>query len=223
MLIDANLSDWYWPFAVQAAVHIKNRVPHANLPPHKTPFEFWHDHKPNLSHLRLFGSACTSRILASSLSKFEPRGESAIFLGYAQNARGYILWVPEPSGHGGSIKIRRDVSFHGFPTPTHNNDLSPLWEDISTHQRTTRNFTMSELDRENRIITPLNPTLAASPNGTNARYFEHLYRDSSISDGIDSHPNRASLHSNDGQHHDPTPIHEIRAEPTHSECVLYLL
>ena len=140
MLLDANLSDWYWPFAVHAAVHIKNRVPHSNLPPQKTPFEFWYQHKPNLSHLRLFGSPCTSRILSSSLSKFDPRGESAIFLGYAHNAKGYIIWVPNHNGHGGSIKIRRDVAFHDFPHPSPSEDDSPLWEDVLRSEHITPNL-----------------------------------------------------------------------------------
>ena len=135
MLLDAELNEWFWPFAIHAAVHIKNRVPHSNLPPNKTPFEFWHGHKPNLSHLRLFGSRCTSRILTSNLSKFHPRGESAIFLGYAQNAKGYIIWVKDPNGHSGSVKIRRDVTFHGFSLPPDSNDTSPLWEDISSFEQ----------------------------------------------------------------------------------------
>jgi hypothetical protein len=137
MLLDANLSEWYWPFAVHAAVHIKNRVPHSNLPSDKTPFEFWHHHKPNLSHLRLFSLPCTSRILSTGLPKFQPRGESATFLGYAQNAKGYIIWVPGPHGHGGSVKICRDISFHGFPTTSQSDDNSPLWEDIVLPEHTT--------------------------------------------------------------------------------------
>jgi hypothetical protein len=39
LLIDANLSAWFWPFAMQTAVHIKNCVMHSSLPPNKTPFE----------------------------------------------------------------------------------------------------------------------------------------------------------------------------------------
>jgi transposase InsO family protein len=45
MLLDARLSTWFWPFAIQTAVHIKNRVPHSNLPPHVTPFELWYIRK----------------------------------------------------------------------------------------------------------------------------------------------------------------------------------
>ena len=131
MLLDAQLSPWFWPFAIETAVHLKNRVPHSLLPPHKTPFEYWFNYKPNLSHLRLFGSPCTSRILSNSLSKFEARGESARFLGYAKNAKGYVLWIPGADGRGGSVKIRRDVSFHGLPSiSSRNEDRPPLWDDI---------------------------------------------------------------------------------------------
>lgn len=49
------------------------------------------NYKPNLLHLRLFGSPCTSHILSTSLSKFDLRGEAAHFLGYAKDAKGYIL------------------------------------------------------------------------------------------------------------------------------------
>jgi Integrase core domain len=135
MLIDADLSNWFWPFAIQTAVHIKNRVPHSALPPHRTPFELWHHHKPNLSHLRPFGVRCTSRIIPNNtLLKFDPRGESGRFLGYARDAKGYLIWVPGPGGRGGTLKARRDVIFHDFhipaPGPSVNDDLCPLWTDI---------------------------------------------------------------------------------------------
>jgi transposase InsO family protein len=97
LLIDADLSYWFWPFAVQTAVHIKNRVPHSSLPPHTTPFQLWHQRKPNLSHLRLFGAHCTSRILPTPQSKFAPRGEAGRFLGYATDAKGYLIWVTSVS------------------------------------------------------------------------------------------------------------------------------
>ena len=117
LLIDANLSEWFWPFAVQTAVHIKNRVPHSSLPSNTTPFELWFHRKPNLSHLRLFGVPCTSRILPAAMSKFSPRGESGRHLGYAKDARGYLIWVPGADGRSGSVKVRRDVVFHD-PEPS---------------------------------------------------------------------------------------------------------
>ena len=137
MLLDADLSNWFWPFAIQTAVHIKNRVPHSILPPHTTPFQLWYNRKPDLSYLRLFGSHCTSRILPTPPSKFQARGEPARFLGYARDAKGYSIWVPGPNGRGGSLKIRRDVLFHGFPSPLQREDQSPLWDDVPLPEKST--------------------------------------------------------------------------------------
>jgi hypothetical protein len=155
LLIDADLSG-FWPFAIQTAVHIKNRVPHSSLPPSQTPFEFWHGNKPNLAHLQPFGTSCTTRsthILSNSLTKFGPRGKSSRFLGYSKDAKGYLIWVPGPLGQGGTAKVRRDVIFHDFPipvmAPTSHHDFSPLWDDIlfperilvHNKQQTTESFT----------------------------------------------------------------------------------
>ena len=139
MLLDANLSRWFWPFAIQTAVHIKNRVPHSNIPPHTTPFQLWYHYKPNLSYMRPFGVHCTSRVLPTPDSKFDPRGEPARFLGYATNAKGYIIWVPGPNGQAGTVKTRRDVTFHGFGPTVQTDDQSPLWDDISPLDQVTTN------------------------------------------------------------------------------------
>jgi hypothetical protein len=134
MLIDANLRDFFWPFAISTAVHIKQRVPHASLPTHLTPFQLWFGHRPNLSHLRPFGCKCTARILSTQLSKFEPRGETGIFFGYATDAKGYLIWVPNVNGPGGTVKTRRDVVFHDFPnsdpSPDMPSNFLPLWKDV---------------------------------------------------------------------------------------------
>jgi hypothetical protein len=149
LLIDADLSDWFWPFAIQTAIHIKNCVPHSSLPPHKTPFELWHGYKPNLSHIQPFGSPCTSRILSNALAKFDPRGKPGHLLGYASDAKGYLIWVQGPHGRGGAVRTRRNVTFHDFPStlpapPTHN-DFSPLWDDAFATSRTTLRDTSGHL------------------------------------------------------------------------------
>lgn len=108
-LLDGKLSDYFWPFAAQAGVHVKNRVPHSAIPPEITPFFIWRDRKPNLSHLRPFGCKVTTRRLDSdSINKLTPRGEEGIFLGYAQDAKGYLIWNPQSR----NVRVRRDVIFH---------------------------------------------------------------------------------------------------------------
>ena len=144
MLIDANLSDYFWLFATQAAVHIKNRVLHSALPPNKTPFELWHCYKPNLAHLCLFGVPCTARILSTTLSKFSPCGESGRFLGYAKDAKGYLVWIPNPNNHGGTVKMRRDVIVHDLPNrpdiPPITSEFSPLWHNVPMSDRLAPSF-----------------------------------------------------------------------------------
>ncbi|KAF7374996.1 Integrase catalytic domain-containing protein [Mycena sanguinolenta] len=107
MLVDSSLSSWFWPLAAQAAVHIKNRVPHASLESGMTPFEGWFKCKPDLSHLRPFGALVTARKTNSDeLMKLVPRGEEGRFVG-------------------------RDVEFHGFPDFLPSPPLSDiLWDDI---------------------------------------------------------------------------------------------
>ena len=134
MLIDANLRDYFWPFAVLTAVHIKQRIPHSSLPTNVTPFQLWFQHCPNLSHLRPFGAKCTTRIITNHQSKFEPRGESGRFVGYAKDSKGYLIWVTNQDNHGGTLKVRRDIIFHNLPVQTASPnilpDYLPLWEGI---------------------------------------------------------------------------------------------
>jgi hypothetical protein len=135
MLIDADLHDFFWLFAVLTAVHIKQRVPHASLPPNTTPFKLWFKHRPDLSHLRPFGMRCTSCIIANHLTKFHPRGEAGRFLGYANDAKGYLIWVTNPENNAGTLKVRRDVIFHDLPAPEPSSNVPnkylPLWEDVN--------------------------------------------------------------------------------------------
>jgi hypothetical protein len=128
------MHDFFWPFAIMAAVHIKNRVPHSALPTDVTPFKCWNGYKPDVSHIRPFGAHCTARIVNPQLGKFEPRGEAGRFLGYAAESKGYLFWHTASR----TVKVRRDLVFHGPPSPTIGQggvDLrvyTPLWSSESS-------------------------------------------------------------------------------------------
>jgi len=47
-----------WADAIKTAVYIKNRVTSRALPVGKTPHELWTGKKPDVSHMRVFGSTC---------------------------------------------------------------------------------------------------------------------------------------------------------------------
>lgn len=130
MLIGAKLSDWFWPLAAQASVHIKNIVPHSTNPPDLTLHHTWHKSKPNLSHLREFGCKVTAKKTNSdTLNKIILRGESGIFVGYARDAKGYLIWFPDAH----AVRVRHNVIFHNMPInlslpqPRENDTL---WDDL---------------------------------------------------------------------------------------------
>lgn len=128
MLVDANLSHWFWPLAAQAGVHIKNRIPHSSLPTNTTPFESILKKRADLSHIRPFGALVTSRKTNSdTLNKVSTRGEEGRFVGYARDSKGYLIYFP----HSRAIRVRRDVQFHGFPVTLPSPPPSEvLWDDI---------------------------------------------------------------------------------------------
>lgn len=127
MLMDGDMRDFFWPLAAQAAVHIKNRVPHKALPKDTTPFELWFGRKADLSHIRPFGCHVTVRKQnTEALGKFEARGEPGRFVGYPSDASGYLIWFP----NGRAVRVRRDVIFHNMPETPDLPTQSPLWEEV---------------------------------------------------------------------------------------------
>ena len=55
MMEAKTLPPKYWAEAIKCAAYIQNRVPHKQLDG-TTPFEAWSEHKPDVTHFRIFGS-----------------------------------------------------------------------------------------------------------------------------------------------------------------------
>jgi hypothetical protein len=55
LLIESGLPSSFWAEAVNTANYLRNRCPSKSLNG-KTPYEMWTGKKPNLKHLRIFGS-----------------------------------------------------------------------------------------------------------------------------------------------------------------------
>ena len=54
LLFEADLEKKFWAEAANTAVYLKNRSIASGLK--KTPYEYWNGRKPNLEHIRIFGS-----------------------------------------------------------------------------------------------------------------------------------------------------------------------
>ena len=106
MLKDANLSNYYWPFAFQTWAYLDNRCG-SRVIGWKTPFELMYNKKPDVSHLRVFGSMGYA-IDGKAKANFEPKGRKCFLLGYSPNHRAYqVLWDDN-----GAIGYVRTAKFH---------------------------------------------------------------------------------------------------------------
>lgn len=90
LLLDANLDKTFWAEAVSTATYLINRAP-ARAIGHKIPEE-WSSEKPSLSHLRVFGTRALAHVPKQSRKKWDEKSKECIFLGYAEDSKGYRLF-----------------------------------------------------------------------------------------------------------------------------------
>ncbi|XP_006453759.1 hypothetical protein AGABI2DRAFT_45720, partial [Agaricus bisporus var. bisporus H97] len=75
------LPDSWWEFSMEYVVHLYNRTPMQRLK-WKTPFEFYHGSKPDMTKIRTFGCGAYMYLPDEIRpNKLSPRSELMIFLG----------------------------------------------------------------------------------------------------------------------------------------------
>ena len=82
LLYSAGLDSRFWSYALRHAVYLKNRWPHASLN-WMTPYESIHQQKPDLSHLRVFGSLVNVKSSAKRYMKLDTMSSQGIFMTYS--------------------------------------------------------------------------------------------------------------------------------------------
>ena len=108
MLHAAGLPLSFWECAVMAAVYLRNRSPTKALTD-ATPYEAWRGDKPDLSHLRVFGCRAYMHVDKTKRSKLQPRSIPVVFVGYAAEAKAWLVYDPVSSK---KTHVSRDVTFH---------------------------------------------------------------------------------------------------------------
>ena len=78
-----DLSPKIWDEAINCATYVQNIVPHKELE-EKTPFEAWSGHKPNVSHLRVFGSKAWARIPPEKRKALQPQIKESIMVVFTE-------------------------------------------------------------------------------------------------------------------------------------------
>jgi hypothetical protein len=88
LLYGSGLPAKFWSAALLHAVYLHNRLVHSAT--NKTPYEGWYGRKPDVSHLKTFGSRVCVKRTGSRRCKLDRHDFTGIFLGYTatdQNIR----------------------------------------------------------------------------------------------------------------------------------------
>jgi len=107
MLIDSGLPRFLWAEALATAVYLHNRSP-TSASATSTPSELFTGSKPDVSHLRIFGSTCYVLTPPPQRSgKLPPVSTKGAFIGYTSTAANYRVYIPGRR----SIVITHDLRF----------------------------------------------------------------------------------------------------------------
>lgn len=84
LLINSHLPKELWGEACVTAAHIYNRSPHTGLG-FKTPYEIKYGHKPNIAHIKTFGSICYYKNKGNHLKKLDEKAIQGVLVGFNNN------------------------------------------------------------------------------------------------------------------------------------------
>ncbi|KAK9744954.1 Integrase core domain [Popillia japonica] len=114
LLIESGLPLSFWGEAITTATYVRNRCPTiANKG--VTPYERFYGVNPDISHLRTFGCRAWYKIKQPK-TKFEPRAEEGIMVGYSSESKAYRIYDPRTR----KIILARDVVFDENIFPAQN-------------------------------------------------------------------------------------------------------
>jgi Reverse transcriptase (RNA-dependent DNA polymerase) len=142
--IKANMPADMWPEAIKTAGYLNNRIPRRSLE-WKTPFEALYGHKPNLSHLHIFGSkAFALQHNMPRKDKMEPRALIGYLTGF-DSTNVYRVWIPSR----GKVIRTRDVTFRD------SEHYDPMAFDAGHIQSTESNMLIQTIQLPDPYVAPL--------------------------------------------------------------------
>ena len=92
MLCESHLPKYFWVEAINTACYILNRA--LIRPIHKkTPYELWHDRKPNIGYFHIFRRKYfIHNNDKNNIRKFDAKLVEGIFLGYSTTSKAYRIF-----------------------------------------------------------------------------------------------------------------------------------
>ena len=106
MLRTIGLAKSFWEKVIKTACYVINWLP-LIVTGLKTPMGMWNSKLANYSSLHVFGCPAYVMFNSQERTKLDPKSKKCIFLGYADDVKGYGLWDPTAC----KVIINRDVIF----------------------------------------------------------------------------------------------------------------
>ena len=116
-----NLPPYLWDETVNCDLYIQNRAPHKSVIG-AIPFKALMGHKPNVSHMRVFGSKACAIIPTDKRKAFQAHISKCILLGYADDAKTYKLMEIATK----KCFIEHSVQFQEDQVHDHDNQLKKV-------------------------------------------------------------------------------------------------
>ena len=121
MLEEKSMRKFYWAEALRTAVYIQNWIGEK-----VSAHELYFERKPNLRHLRVFGSITYVHVPKEKRRKLDAKAEKCILVGYSDEQKGYKCYNTRTK----QARVSRDVvfdesaSWYLSPTPDLNSNPS---------------------------------------------------------------------------------------------------
>ena len=104
MLTFKTLSPIYWVEEINVIVYLRNRSPTTSLN-RITPYEAWFGFKPQVEHLRVFGSVCYALVPKEKQNKLDSQSLKCTMIRYSDKKKGYRILL------NGKFIVSRDAIF----------------------------------------------------------------------------------------------------------------
>ena len=91
MIEAKDLSPKLWAEAINCVAYIHNIYLHKSVSG-KTPYEHWFGHKPNISHIIIFGLRAWARIPSKKRKALQTQRKECIMVRYGEYTKGYKLF-----------------------------------------------------------------------------------------------------------------------------------
>ena len=103
----------FWGDAVLTANYLNNRLPSKRFKM-KTPYEMWHQKKPEIGHVRTYGRLVHVHVPSETRAKIDKMFHQGVFVGY-RSSRQYKVYNPDTKAAGVHTSVKFFEDWPGGP------------------------------------------------------------------------------------------------------------